>query len=83
MDYTPLIDHIRSYVNMPDQDVEKILQLVKTRKFLKGQFVVQAGDVCREQSFVQKGCLKSFRSDANGKEHVVSFAVEGWWTGAF
>lgn len=81
MEIFPLIDHVRSYVELSEQDAETLLTFVKTRKFLKGQIVVQAGDVCRETSFVNKGSLKSFRSDVKGKEHVVSFAIENWWTG--
>ncbi|MEM7038146.1 MAG: Crp/Fnr family transcriptional regulator [Bacteroidota bacterium] len=81
MDTHPLIAHIRTHVDMSDADAEKVLSLIKTKKFKKGAFVVQAGDVCREQSFVIKGCLKAFRADAKGKEHVVFFAVEGWWIG--
>ena len=76
-----IIDHVRSFVPLSPGEAETILGLVKVRRYLKGQFVVQAGDVCQEQSFVNKGCLKSFRVDENGKEHVVSFAVENWWTG--
>ena len=74
------LNHIRSFVRLDVADEAKILAAVTPRKYLKGQFVVQAGEVCREQSFVSKGCLKTFHVDEKGKEHVVSFAVENWWT---
>lgn len=53
---------------------------VKVRKFLKGQFVVQQGDVCKYENFVLSGCLKTFYADQEGQEHIVMFAIENWWT---
>ena len=56
------------------------LSKVKFRKYLKGQFVVQNGDICRHESFVLSGCLKTFYIDNDGHEHIVMFAIEDWWT---
>ena len=46
---------------------------------MKGQFVVQNGDVCKYESFVLSGCLKAFYIDNEGQEHVLMFAIENWW----
>jgi len=81
MNARKLIDHIRRYVPLSPKEEEIILDLIKVKKFQKGEFVVQAGDICMECSFVVSGCLKSYRTDDSGKEHVVSFAIENWWTG--
>ena len=37
------------------------------------------GEVCRQVAFVVDGALKSFNVDKDGGEHIVSFAVPGWW----
>ena len=42
---------------------------------------MQAGDICKYDSFVVKGCLRTYYVDERGGEHVVQFAVENWWTG--
>jgi CRP-like cAMP-binding protein len=44
---------------------------VKTRKFLRGHFVVQNGDIYKYVSFVSSGYLKSFYIDNDGQEYVV------------
>jgi CRP-like cAMP-binding protein len=56
------------------------LENVSYRKYLKGQYIVQQGDVCKYESFVVKGCLKSFHLDTEGNEHIVMFGIENWWT---
>jgi CRP-like cAMP-binding protein len=30
--------------------------------------------------FVEKGALRSYTIDEKGNEHIVQFAIEGWWT---
>lgn len=40
---------------------------------------MQAGDICRYECFVNKGCLRQYYVDEAGQEHVVMFAEEGWW----
>lgn len=50
------------------------------RNYLKGQFIVQQGDVCKYESFIFSGCAKTFFVDKEGNEHIVMFAIENWWT---
>ena len=49
------------------------------RKYLKGQYVVQQGDVCKYSGFVVSGCTKTFYMDDDGQEHIIMFSIEDWW----
>jgi CRP-like cAMP-binding protein len=80
MDFQPLLDHIGRHVQLTSEEKSNFLTKVKSRKYLKNQFVVQAGDICRHESFVLSGCLKTFYLDSEGHEHIVMFAIEDWWT---
>jgi len=73
------LDYIRRYVELTEEEEVFLLSKVKTRKFLKGQFVVQNGEVCKYENFVLSGCLKAFYIDNEGQEHILMFAVENWW----
>jgi len=50
----------------------------KPKKVTKGTILLRAGEVAKETYMVNKGCLKSYVLDANGKEHIIQFAPEGW-----
>jgi len=76
----PLIEYISRYVNLTQDEINLLLEYITHRKYLKGQYVIQQGDICRFESFVIKGCLKTFYVDNEGQEHVVLFAIENWWT---
>jgi CRP-like cAMP-binding protein len=80
MNLTPFFDYIKQYVELTSEEQSLLLSKIKTRKYLKGQFVIQNGDVCRHENFVLSGCLKTFYIDNEGQEHIVMFAIENWWT---
>lgn len=76
----PLFNYIDRYVELTEQEKSILSKHVKIREYLKGQFIVQQGDVCRFESFVISGCAKTYFIDQEGNEHVVMFAIENWWT---
>jgi CRP-like cAMP-binding protein len=41
--------------------------------------LLQEGDVCKYTAFVEKGSLRSYSIDEKGNEHILQFALEGWW----
>jgi CRP-like cAMP-binding protein len=76
----PLIDYIKRIVELSAEEEKILLSSVKTRRYLKGQYMLQQGDVCSISAFVLKGCTKTFYLDDQGQEHVIMFSIEDWWT---
>lgn len=75
----PILDYISRYIQLHTEEEKYFLSILKPRKYLKRQFVVQAGDECRYETYVVKGCLKAYFVDPDGNSHVIQFAVEDWW----
>jgi CRP-like cAMP-binding protein len=80
MDIKPFLDYIKQYIELTPEEESLLLSRIRIKKYLKNQFVVQNGDVCRYENFVLSGCLKTFYIDNEGQEHIVMFAIENWWT---
>ena len=80
MQIKPFFEYIKQFIELTPIEEDYILAKVKIKKYLKGQFVVKNGEVCRYENFVLSGCLKTFYIDNDGHEHVVMFAIENWWT---
>ncbi|WP_420315984.1 Crp/Fnr family transcriptional regulator [Ekhidna sp.] len=80
MEIASLLKYISKYIDLSKQEVSILSEHVKIRDYLKGQFIVQQGDVCKYESYVISGCAKTFHIDREGNEHVVMFAIEHWWT---
>jgi CRP-like cAMP-binding protein len=77
--FEKLIECINEKVPLDENDIEVLKPFFIPKKVRKRQYVLNAGDVCQYITFVEKGMLRSFTIDAEGSEHVVQFAIEGWW----
>lgn len=76
----PLIQHIRRYVMISDEELHTILsaiQLIPTIK--KKEIWLQEGQLCNHVGFVISGCMRSYSVDDQGIEHILQFAPQGWW----
>lgn len=51
---------------------------VAARYVNKGEFLLNAGQVCSDTFFVEKGLLRMYSVDESGKEHIIQFAPENW-----
>lgn len=54
---------------------------IKTKIVKKGQIIQKANDLDTSPIYVKKGLLKSYLIDSKGKEHIYTFAPEGWIIG--
>ncbi|HRW98712.1 MAG TPA: Crp/Fnr family transcriptional regulator [Cyclobacteriaceae bacterium] len=79
MNIDPLFTYINRFVDLTEEEKGILASQVTVRKYLKNQFIVQQGDVCRFENFVLSGCARAFHVDNEGQEHIVMLAIENWW----
>jgi CRP-like cAMP-binding protein len=75
-----LYKKITEKISLSEVEFEVCKGFFSTKKVRKKQFMLQEGDVSRYQIFVNKGLLRSYTIDEKGAEHILQFALEGWWT---
>ena len=76
-----ILEHIKRHVRLTPEEEAIILTKCFSRTYLKGQYIVYSGDVCRYHSFIESGLTRTFYTDDDGNEHIVSFGIEDWWAG--
>lgn len=81
MDTTKLIEHIRQQIQLEQAEIEIINQYFTFKALKKKEFILQANQVCKTESFIVKGCLRTYSIDENGFERTLIFSIENWWTG--
>jgi len=74
-----LRQQIESVVTLTDHEFEQVLSHFTPKKFRKHQFLVQEGELVRNNFFIARGLTKSFFTDETGKEHIVHFAMDNDW----
>jgi len=72
---------ITELITISETDFNFCKMLFLPKKLRKKQYLLQEGDVCKYNTFVSKGLLRSYTIDNKGTEHILQFAFEGWWIG--
>lgn len=74
--------NFKHYINqeniLPEKEVEIISNEFEVKEIKKGSLLLQAGEVCQNTFFIEKGLLRAYTVDSNGKEHIIQFAPESW-----
>jgi CRP-like cAMP-binding protein len=77
--YPLLRKSIEKHEKLQDDQYHKIIKKAVHRKYKKGQFIVHEGTVIRKTHYILKGAALAYFIDNKGNEHVIQFAIEGWW----
>ncbi|MDP4219552.1 MAG: Crp/Fnr family transcriptional regulator [Bacteroidota bacterium] len=78
----PKLIHLFSdVVGLTDEELDCMLEQFNPVHLRKKEFYLQSGEVCRQVTYVNKGCLRTYFPGEDGKEHTLYFAVEDWWIG--
>lgn len=78
-EYDPVLEYISRYIELTNDEVNRLIPFFKIKKVKKRQFIVQPGFVCKHKSYVVKGAFRTYLVDNEGKEHTLSFSIEDWW----
>lgn len=73
--------YLDSKISLTSEESARIKSVSIVKKLRKWQYLLQEGDVWAFNAFVTKGCLRKYSVDEKGQEHIISFAIENWWTG--
>lgn len=68
-------------VPLTDEQFDFIKSQFTPRYVKKYEILVRAGEISKFGIFVASGCLRTYTIDNKGKEHILQFSVENWWTG--
>lgn len=77
--YTALLDHIRRYVILTDDEAALICSKLKLTRIKKKDFLLSAGKTCRANYFVSDGLLRLYFLNKKEQEQITQFGLEGWW----
>jgi CRP-like cAMP-binding protein len=74
-----LYQRITEKIAITDEEFAFCKTLFVPKKIRRRQYLLQEGDVAKYTAFVEKGILRSYTIDEKGNEHILQFALEGWW----
>jgi CRP-like cAMP-binding protein len=74
-----LIEKIKSLIPLSLGAEEYLISISKEKKVPKGEILIREGQAVNKIFFVTDGCLRSYCTNKNGKDHTLLFAIKNWW----
>ena len=71
--------YIRAYGVFSETEIATIKSLAIPRQVKKRQHLLRQGSICRYHTFVCSGCLRSYRIDDEGYEHIIGLSPANHW----
>lgn len=62
-----------------DDEFNQFIKPFRVTTVQKKEYLLQKGEVCNFEAFVNKGCFKVYHLNDKGVEQVVYFAAADWW----
>ncbi|HYV55009.1 MAG TPA: Crp/Fnr family transcriptional regulator [Chitinophagaceae bacterium] len=73
--------NITRHIQLHDDEFSYFTSLLKAKRLRKKQFLLEEGEICRFECFVNEGCLRQYHLGDDGQEHIIQFAITDWWIG--
>lgn len=74
-----LQEHINRFITISSGELNEVLQYFIPLQFKKKQNLLTEGNICKNNYFTVKGCLRLFFINEKGIEQTTQFAIENWW----
>jgi CRP-like cAMP-binding protein len=71
--------NVTRYYTFSKADLNNFNSLLEPLSIKKKTHLLQAGEVCNFEAFINKGCIMTYLLNEEGKETVLYFSVENWW----
>jgi len=73
------ISHLRKYISLTDKEISILLNYIQPITLKKKAYLLEEGQTCKSNYFVERGCLRMFYINDKGTEQITHFALENWW----
>lgn len=81
MDPELIIKNVGRHIKLNEEECEYFLSLLQPRQIKRKDYLLRQGEICRNEHFILRGCVRVYTIDENGQEHIVMFGIEDWWVG--
>ncbi|WP_118973302.1 Crp/Fnr family transcriptional regulator [Taibaiella koreensis] len=79
MDTDLILEHVARHIRLEEKETEFFLSLLHPATIPRKSFLLQPGNISRNESFITSGCLRTYTVDDKGQDHILMFGIEGWW----
>ena len=78
-----ILNNVKRYVDLDTADEDQFIAIIRTSRVKRRQFIVQPRFVCKDQTYIVKGAVRSYFVTDRGVDHTIQFAIEDWFISDF
>lgn len=75
---TQIINNIKSFVALSQNDEEAFIKILELKKYAKKEFILEEGEICDKIFFINSGSARDY-FNIEGEEKIVQFFFEDSW----
>jgi CRP-like cAMP-binding protein len=72
--------NIEKRIKITEEEWNGIMGYMKPFQLKRRDILLKSGDVCEFNSFIVKGCMRTYFTDEKGHEHIFQIGFEDWWS---
>lgn len=76
-----ILQNISKHIALTEEEEVYFVSLLKEKIVKNKQYINREGEVCKQITFINKGCCKTYNIDWNGFEHILHFSSQDYWVG--
>jgi len=77
--YPSINTYLSKYAAFTPEEIAIFHAALTPKSIHKKIYLLQEGETCKFEAFIQKGCIRTFYIDEKGLEVTLQFAIENWW----
>jgi CRP-like cAMP-binding protein len=81
MNTHPIVEAVKRHINLSREEEDFFLGCFVPQSVKQGDFLERPDEPTRYFMYVNSGCLMTYYTDDDAHDHVMQFAMPGWWTG--
>jgi len=70
---------VKKRITISPEEISLFNSLLQHKKVPKKTYLLQEGEICRFEAYINKGCIRTYYINENGIEVTLQFAIEDWW----
>lgn len=79
MEVKALLAHIRRFVKLSPEEEKELLTSTRYQKVKRKEHLLHEGQVCSNNYFVIRGCMRMYIQAPDGEDRIVQFGIDNWW----
>ena len=74
-----LTNHINRFTSLSSSEKDLLSEYIQFNDVKNKEYLLKAGQVCKANYFVVKGCFRMYSHTDKGTEQIIQFGIDNWW----